>query len=189
MRQISNRANCWGAQVNFPKSKCVVLVVVLSVLTGCHHLHTHAELKGAIPMPAGTYSDQWHELHASAGEQQRLIVNLASWIGESDRLGPKATGRMKSLVDSGLPDPITIEASGNWNLDQQRQQGLSRLLFDLGFEVPPESLKIVDQTTSSTLHPDEAEIIVGNMTGLPSQSSSDQGRFGGTPNLSGFNTF
>ncbi len=118
-------------------SRGFLAATTLLIASGCHthprrHDHHAVVPHGAVPIPAGTYRDQWQAEQTARADEDFFVFYLYEWHGDSDRLSPFGQRHLERLVhhSRGALYPLLVQPSGDAERDQARVAALQRALAE-----------------------------------------------------------
>jgi len=162
--------------------------LVIGVFSGCYPFRDGYRYfpPGAIPPPAGTHTRHWQTAQVDKAHRGGLVLNEASWIDGTDRLGPAAIDRL-SRNEGVQCEPIqqvTLEPADDPILNDRRKQVISDLMAKNGIELSPDS--IVLGTSDSNILQGEESLRIAREMMQGNQNGNNQNGFGGGTNPGGF---
>lgn len=148
-----------------------------------YHDHCADIPRGAIPQPAGTFSGQWHATQAAAAEVEQLTIYQADWRAQSDQLGPFGQRRLEQMAEQlqTCPNPIVIERSDSYDLDESRRQTVLVALAERGIANPLERV-VVGYSSAYSLYGLEAKGIARSALERSTSTNTSQAPFSGVSN-------
>jgi len=174
--------------VLYKSAAAIAILVVTTIHTGCCSscgkpfcFDRCADIPaGAVPPPLGVYNCGWQNVHTSAADRHKLTVYQSEWKGDSAELGPYG---MRHVTELGprmaqLGQPVTIETSGNVELDHQRQASIANHLTAAGFESDGEWV-VVGYAEAEGAYGIEAPRNAASYVSGGGQSNSGGNLFGG----------
>ena len=110
---------------------------------GCGHHYGHDFLgidkcstipQGAIPVPSGTYLDEWQNTQASIAEADKFMFYRNEWLDDGTELGPAGERHLAEIIPRIGMDPynVVIEPSQDAAKDNRRKWNMIAWLSDRG---------------------------------------------------------
>ena len=122
---------------------CSLLATGCSTCDQCHcrrpfwqyHDHCADIPPGAIPLPAGSYTQQWHAAQSEAAARDLFTIYGADWRAHTAKLGPFGERRLEQMMErlQACPNPVLIEKSDSPDLDEARRRTVIEALAVRGF--------------------------------------------------------